>query len=546
MQISNPGADTAQFGNMTFTATTRSRTRGDAAGRGPTRALTWALHVSVCLLALFTGATNRFDLWVDLRMLGGSGAAVVKILWVATVLLVPLCVGPSLRGLRRPLWVNRGFTPGLVAMLLWPTYFLIACLVANTVYYFVLLARGDAEPDLPITAWAAILLSVWVLLTRDWLRRSRGTSERTPTKRSTQLQAAAFTVCCAVALSAFFFLHTYRRAPDKPVDLAVVLGSRVLPDGTASPTLRDRALAAVDLYNRGLVKHLLLSGAVWDAQRPGEHQLNETTAMYQVCIAAGIPDEAISFDPIGVNTRATAYNTREFMQKNGYSSVVACSTDFHLYRTAMSFRSQGIEPFTVAAKPIEWICAKPRDDVRELIGILVYTLDANYRAPKAETMKIEHPRVIVSKSGRTLQLFDGNSLVKTYSCITGGNAGDKEIEGDRKTPIGTFHIVYKNPQSKFHLSLGLDYPNVEDADRGLAAGLITKAQHDQILAALRADLSVAENQDKLWKTPLGGEIFLHGHAEGRTGTAGCVALANNDIEELYAILPVGTEVQIAP
>ena len=532
---------------MTFTATTRSRARGDAGSpRGPTRPFAWALHVLVCLLALFSTATNRFDLWVDLRMLGGAGIAVVKIFWVATALLVPLCAGPWLRGLHRPLWVNRGFAPGLVAMLLWPTYCLIACLAANTVYYFVLLGRGNVEPDLPITAWAAILLSAWVLLSREWLRRSRGSSERTPTKRSTQLQATAFTACCALALSAFFFLHTYGHAPEKPVDLAVVLGSRVLPDGTASPALRDRALAAVDLYNRGLVKHILLSGAVWDAAKPGEHQRNETSAMYQVCIAAGIPDDAISFDPVGLNTRATAYITRLFMQKNGYSSVVACSTDFHLYRTAMSFRSQGIEPYTVAAKPIEWICAKPRDDAREGIGILVYTLDANYRAPKAETMKLEHPRVVVSKSGHTLQLFDGNARVKTYACISGGNAGDKEVEGDRKTPIGTFHIVYKNPQSKFHLSLGLDYPNTEDAQRGLAAGLISKEQHAQILAALRSDLSLAENQDKLWKTPLGGEIFLHGHAEGRTGTAGCVAMANNDIEELYAILPVGTEVQIAP
>ena len=377
-------------------------------------------------------------------------------------------------------------------------------------------------------------------------RVPQGTPQRSATTRSTQLRAATFALCCATALSTFFFLHTDGHPPKNPVDLAVVLGSRVRPDGTASPALRDRTLAAIDLYNHGMVKHLLLSGAVWDAEKPGEHQLNETSAMYKVCTADGLPDDAISFDPIGLNTRATAYNTKQFMQKNGYSSVVACSTDFHLYRTAMSFRAQGIEPCTVAATPMEWICAKPRDDVREWIGIIVYKLDPNYRAPKAETMKLEHPRVVVSKSGHTLQLFDGNALVKTYPCISGGNAGDKEIEGDRKTPLGTFHIVYKNPQSKFHLSLGLDYPNAEDAQRGLAAGLITKEQHAQILSALTSDLSLPENQDKLWKTPLGGEIFLHGHAEGRTGTAGCVALANNDIEELYAILPVGTEVQIAP
>lgn len=521
--------------------------RGEAGtGARLMRETTWGLHVLIWLLAIFSIATNRFDLWVDLRMLGGVGAAVVKIAWVGTVLLVPFCAGPWIFGVRRRAWVNRGMAPGAAAVLLWPSYFLMACLVANTVYYFVLLARGDVEPDVPITLWAALALGAWALLTREWVRRSARAPQRTAASGWALLRALGFVLGVLAAMAGFFALHTYGRAPKGPVDLAVVLGSRVRPDGTASPALRDRALAAVDLYKRGMVKRLLLSGAVWDATKPGEHQLNETTAMYEVCAAAGVPDGAISFDPVGVNTRATAYNTKEFMRKNGYSSVVACSTDFHLYRIAMSFRAEGIEAYTVPAKPIEWICAKPRDDVREVAGIVVYKLDANYRAPKAETMKLAHPRVVVSKSGHSLELFDGNALVKTYACITGGNAGDKEVEGDRKTPLGTFHIVYKNPQSKFHLSLGLDYPNAEDAERGLKAGMIDQAQYAQILGALKSDLSVAENQEKLWKTPLGGEIFLHGHAEGRTGTAGCVALSNEDIEELYAILPVGTEVQILP
>jgi murein L,D-transpeptidase YafK len=159
-------------------------------------------------------------------------------------------------------------------------------------------------------------------------------------------------------------------------------------------------------------------------------------------------------------------------------------------------------------------------------------------------MKIKSPQVIVKKSAKTLELFDGAVLVKRYACISGGNAGDKEKEGDRKTPIGKFRIVFKNPASKFHLSLGLDYPNAEDAQRGLAKGLITRKQYEDILAALGSDLSREENQRKLWYTPLGGEIFLHGHGEGREGTAGCVALSNPDIEELFAVLPLGTPVEI--
>ena len=161
-------------------------------------------------------------------------------------------------------------------------------------------------------------------------------------------------------------------------------------------------------------------------------------------------------------------------------------------------------------------------------------------------MQLAVPHIIVRKAAGVVELYDGPKVVKTYTCISGGQSGDKAVEGDRKTPIGSFRIVFKNPESQFHLSLGLDYPNREDAQRGLAAGLITREQYQGIVESLESDLSRVENQKKLWYTPLGGEIFLHGHAEGRTGTAGCIALSNRDIEELYAILPVGTPVEIRP
>ncbi|HUO08007.1 MAG TPA: ElyC/SanA/YdcF family protein [Phycisphaerae bacterium] len=511
---------------------------------GWSRALTWGLHVAVALLAVFSLATKRFDLWVDLRMLGGAGR-VIEFLWVGSVVLAAICAGPSLGGIWNVRWVNRGVAPRLVGLLLWPTYFLIGCLLVNTGYYFELVQRDLAELDVPITLLAATVLGWWALRTRAWVRKSARMHERERAGLWEVVKGVSFAGVAAGAQVVFFFvLHGYQRVPEKPVDLAVVLGTQVLRNDTASPWLRDRALVAVDLYKRGMVKHILVSGDIELPQGSGDHEHNEATAMYDVCRENGVPEEAISLDPVGMNTRATAYNTREFMRQHGYSSVVACSTDFHLFRTAMSFRNVGLDGYCVAAKPIEWICAKPCEDVREPIGILVYKFDPNYRAPKAETMKLVNPRVVVKKSGRVLELYDGERRVKAYACITGGNAGDKEVEGDRKTPVGHFHIVYKNPQSKFHLSLGLDYPNREDAERGLKAGVISKAQYAQILSALGSDLSVAENQEKLWKTPLGGEIFLHGHAEGRSGTAGCVALSNGDIEELYAILPVGTAVEI--
>jgi len=160
--------------------------------------------------------------------------------------------------------------------------------------------------------------------------------------------------------------------------------------------------------------------------------------------------------------------------------------------------------------------------------------------------EITAPRIIVHKTTSTLELYNADTLVKRYNCITGSNPGNKSIEGDRRTPLGTFRIVFKNPNSKFHLSLGLDYPTAADAKRGLDANLITQKQYNEILTALQSDLSLPENQRKLWYTPLGGEIFIHGQAEGRDATAGCVALSNADIEELYAIAEIGTPVEIRP
>jgi len=531
---------------MTTASPTSARPR---AGQPPAptlkRAVAWGLHILVTLLALFSLFTNRFNLWIDLRMLGPAAIA-VKILWTATTLLVPLCAGPRLTGLAKPRWINRSLSPSYANLFLIPTYFLIACLIANTIYFFVLLRHELVEPDIPMPLVAAVLLGAWTLSTREWLRTAHRLPESTPTTRTTQFFTALFALPTAAFLAGFFLLHCYANPPTEPVDLAVVLGYGVHYDGVASPILAARTQAAIDLYNRGFAKHILLSGAIDRPQRLSKSELNETSAMYDVCKQNNIPDSALTLDPVGINTRATAYNTKMFMQANHYQTVAACSSDWHLFRTAMSFHEVGINAYTVVAPPTDWICADPHDILREMLGVIVYKLDPNYRLPKAATMKLANPRVVVRKSANMLTLYDGDALFKTYPCITGGNPGDKTTEGDRRTPIGLFHIVYKNPQSKFHLSLGLDYPNAEDADRGLKAGLISQQQYNDILAALHSDLSLPENQQKLWYTPLGGEIFLHGHAEGRTGTAGCIALSNEDIEELYAILPLNTPVEIRP
>src|SRR4051812_2568855 len=88
------------------------------------------------------------------------------------------------------------------------------------------------------------------------------------------------------------------------------------------------------------------------------------------------------------------------------------------------------------------------------------------------------PRIEVFKAARTLQLFDGDQLIKTYRVALGTNpVSPKTRQGDRATPEGSYVICNKNPQSKFHLSLGISYPGPDDAIRGLKAGLISKREY---------------------------------------------------------------------
>src|ERR1700733_5222804 len=93
--------------------------------------------------------------------------------------------------------------------------------------------------------------------------------------------------------------------------------------------------------------------------------------------------------------------------------------------------------------------------------------------------------IVVKKSARKLFLFDGENLIRSFDIALGfAPDGDKETEGDGKTPLGEFYVAAKNPESKYTLGLGLSYPNLEDAERGLKSGLITQEQYDAIALAI--------------------------------------------------------------
>jgi murein L,D-transpeptidase YafK len=118
--------------------------------------------------------------------------------------------------------------------------------------------------------------------------------------------------------------------------------------------------------------------------------------------------------------------------------------------------------------------------------------------------------------------------------------GDKIRQGDGRTPEGSFYVCVKNPDSNYYLSLGLSYPNKEHAERGLRNELITRAQYDQIMNAIKAKARPP------WDTMLGGEVFIHGRGSNSDWTLGCVALEDDDMKELFDAIPKGTPVFIEP
>jgi hypothetical protein len=175
--------------------------------------------------------------------------------------------------------------------------------------------------------------------------------------------------------------------------------------------------------------------------------------------------------------------------------------------------------------------------------VLLASLAGMARAEPAAPLPspVPAPRLVVHKARRELLLFSGERLLKSYRVGLGSNpVPPKARQGDRATPEGRYVVCRKNPRSQFLLSLGLSYPNAEDAERGLAAGLVDRRQHRRIVEAVRRGTCPP------WDTPLGGEIFIHGRGSATDWTWGCVALDDDDVRELYPRIPVGTPVLIEP
>lgn len=153
-----------------------------------------------------------------------------------------------------------------------------------------------------------------------------------------------------------------------------------------------------------------------------------------------------------------------------------------------------------------------------------------FTSAEAETPALVAPdnradRVLIEKTERRLSLLRDGQTIATYRISLGfAPDGDKSKEGDGRTPEGVYRIDRKNGQSAFHLSLGIDYP-----------------RPDQRAAAR------SEGRDP------GGDIFIHGQPNGYDGpaitgdwTAGCAAVSNAEIAQIWSRVEIGTAVEIRP
>jgi len=134
----------------------------------------------------------------------------------------------------------------------------------------------------------------------------------------------------------------------------------------------------------------------------------------------------------------------------------------------------------------------------------------------------EVTQIFVAKERRRLYLLHGTEVLRAYDVELGfAPEGHKRAAGDGRTPEGYYRIDRRNPESSYHLSIGISYPNARDIAAAQAAGVDP-----------------------------GGDIFIHGENArgpgGRDWTAGCIAVRDREMEEIYAMVRDGTPIFIAP
>lgn len=159
-----------------------------------------------------------------------------------------------------------------------------------------------------------------------------------------------------------------------------------------------------------------------------------------------------------------------------------------------------------------------------LLALVVYYV---YPEPKLPSNAVVD-KLVVYKSERKMEAYSNGVLLKSYTISLGGNpTGAKEYEGDMRTPEGSYTINDKNPNSGYHKNLGISYPNKENRARakelGRSVGVAVK------IHGLRNGLG-----------------FIGKFQRWHDWTNGCIALTNQEVDELYLSVKVGAQIVIKP
>lgn len=214
--------------------------------------------------------------------------------------------------------------------------------------------------------------------------------------------------------------------------------------------------------------------------------------------------------------------------------------------TIDSTKTKIIYSFATPSNSVSYENNKPSDiyhhrNIDPDIPLSQIMSDKGYSADK-------NVNIYVDLQTRTLFFKYCDETLKKYKISAGTktNLGDKEKEGDYRTPRGEFFICSKNIYSPPKGYIGsrwmmLSYPNIEAAERGLNSNLIDESTYERVKSANVGKRTPPQD------TILGSAIGIHGGATpqlSKDWTAGCIGMYNQDVEEIYEFMKVGTVVRI--
>jgi murein L,D-transpeptidase YafK len=163
-----------------------------------------------------------------------------------------------------------------------------------------------------------------------------------------------------------------------------------------------------------------------------------------------------------------------------------------------------------------------------MLTVLLCWLLCGFLAGQAIKPSLRADRVFVLKKERKLELMNSGKVIKTYEVALGGDPiGAKTRQGDHKTPEGVYLLDSRNAHSKFYKSIHISYPNVQDRAAARKNGV----------------------------SP-GGDVFVHGLPNGyryvgmahrlKDWTDGCIAVTDEELDEIWQAVPNGTPIEIRP